>query len=69
MFRRKPDILIPNLYFYEIKIQINIKQNLVEKYTEELQFQNIFFLIFSFFFFFWAKPSYLGITGPELAHL
>jgi hypothetical protein len=35
--------------FYDIKIEINIKQNLVEKYTKELQFQNKnFFLIFSF---------------------
>ena len=49
MFWWKPGILIPNLYFYDIKIQINIKQNLVEKYTKELQFQNKnFFLIFSF---------------------
>jgi hypothetical protein len=33
MFWRKPGILIPDLYFYGLKIQINIKQNLVEKYT------------------------------------
>jgi hypothetical protein len=39
MFWRKPGILIPDLYFYGIKIQTNIKQNLVEKYTEKLQFK------------------------------
>jgi hypothetical protein len=39
MFWRKPCILIPDLYFYGIKIQTNIKQNLVEKYMEKLQFQ------------------------------
>jgi hypothetical protein len=33
--------------FLRCKIQINIKQNLVEKYAEELQiFENIFFEIF-----------------------
>jgi len=26
-FRRKPGILIPDLYLYNIKIQTNIKQN------------------------------------------
>jgi hypothetical protein len=46
-FWRKPGILIPNLYFYDVKIQINIKQNLVEEYAEESQiFENIFFWIF-----------------------
>jgi hypothetical protein len=39
MFWRKLGILIPDLYFYGIKIQTNIKQNLVEKYTEKLQFK------------------------------
>jgi hypothetical protein len=49
MFWRKPGILIPDLYFYGLKIQINIKQNLEEKYTKILQFfkkrnfQNLFF--------------------------
>jgi hypothetical protein len=43
MFWRKPGILIPDVYFYDVKMQINIKQNLVEKYAEELQiFKNIF---------------------------
>jgi len=37
-FWRKPGILISDLYFYGIKIQTNIKQNLVEEYTEKLQF-------------------------------
>jgi len=35
-FQRKPDILIPDLYLYGIKIQTNIKQNLVEKYVRKL---------------------------------
>jgi hypothetical protein len=38
MFWQKPDIWILDLYFYGVKIQTNIKQNLVEKYTEKLQF-------------------------------
>ena len=36
-FYAKPGILIPDLYFYDIKIKTNIKKNLVEKYTEKLQ--------------------------------
>jgi hypothetical protein len=55
MFWRKPGILIPDVYFYDVKIQINIKQNLIEKYAGELQiFENIFFE-----FFFWdrARPG------------
>jgi len=36
-FLRKPGILILDLYFYGIKIQTNIKQNLVEKYGEKSQ--------------------------------
>ena len=31
MFWRKSGILIPNVYFYDVKIQTNIKQNLVKK--------------------------------------
>jgi hypothetical protein len=43
-FWRKPGILIQDVYFYDAKIQTNIKQNLVKKYAEELQiFENIFF--------------------------
>jgi hypothetical protein len=47
------------LYFYDIKIQINIKQNLVEKYTKELQFQNkkFFFNIFFSFSFLGPDPA------------
>jgi hypothetical protein len=29
-FMKKPGILILDLYFYDIKIQINIKQNLIK---------------------------------------
>jgi len=43
-FWRKPGILIPDLYFYDVKIQTNIKQNLVEEHAEKSQiFKNIFF--------------------------
>jgi hypothetical protein len=38
MFWLKPGILIPDLYLYDIKIQTNIKQNLVEKYAGKSQF-------------------------------
>ena len=56
MFWQKQGILILDLYFYDVKIQTNIKQNLVEKYVEELQiFKNIFFENF-----FW--------TGLDPAH-
>jgi len=33
-FKLKPGILIPNLYFYGIKIQTNIKKNFVTKYAK-----------------------------------
>jgi hypothetical protein len=62
MFWRKPGILIPDVYFYDVKIQINIKQNLVEKYAEELQiFENIFLK-----FFFWTglDPAHSFWTSP-----
>jgi hypothetical protein len=36
MFWWKPGILIPNFYLYGVKIQTNVKQNLVEKYAEKL---------------------------------
>jgi len=36
-FWRKPSILVSDLYLYGIKIQTNIKQNLVEKYTGKSQ--------------------------------
>jgi len=53
MFWRKPGILIPDVYFYYVKIQINFKQNLVEKYAEELQiFKNIFF---------GTRPTHFGL--------
>jgi len=52
------------LYFYDVKIQTNIKQNLVEKYVEELQiFKNIFFENF-----FWTglDPAHSFWAGPDL---
>jgi hypothetical protein len=46
-FYAKPGILIPDLYFYDIKIKTNIKKNLVEKYMKKLQvFKRNFFEIF-----------------------
>jgi len=43
-FWRKPGILIPDLYLYGIKIQTNIKQNSITKYTGKSQiFPKIFF--------------------------
>ena len=45
IFQRKSSILIPHLYLYSIKIQTNIKQNSVTKYTGKSQiFPKIFFL-------------------------
>jgi hypothetical protein len=42
----KPGILIPDLYFYDIKIKINIKQNSLENMPEKSQiFKNIFLKI------------------------
>jgi len=45
MFWPKSGILIPDLYLYGIKIQTNIKQNLVEKKLEKkYNFQNFFWI-------------------------
>jgi len=52
------------VYFYDVKIQTNIKQNLVKKYAEESQiFKNIFEL------FFWTglDPAHSFWTGPDLS--
>jgi len=35
-FWQKSGTLIPDLYFYDIKIQTNIKQNLVKTIREEI---------------------------------
>ena len=59
MFWRKPGILIPDLYFYGVKIQINIKQNLVEKYTITI-FQKKKFSKFFFFGLGRTRPVILG---------
>jgi hypothetical protein len=64
MFWRKPCILIPDLYFYGIKIQTNIKQNLVEKYMEKLQFQKKNLIFFSFSFFL-VRTQLFGL-GPTI---
>ena len=52
MFCRKPGILIPDLYFYNIKIETNIDQNAVKKYAGKSQ------IFWKYFFeFFWAGPD------------
>jgi len=67
MFWWKPSILIPDLYLHGIKIQTNIKQNLVEKYVEKSQIVkettlfsnskiNIFDLVLGCFCNFVIKP-------------
>jgi hypothetical protein len=44
-FWRKPGILIPDLYFYDIKIQTDINQNGVEKYVGKSHiFKNDFWI-------------------------
>ena len=54
MSGRKRGILISDLYLYSIKIQTDIDQNAVKKYTEKSQiFQKYFFEIF-----------FLGRAGP-----
>jgi hypothetical protein len=43
VFRRKLGTLILDLYLYVIKIQTNIKKNLIKLYAEKSQtFKNIF---------------------------
>ena len=46
MFCRKPGILIPDLYFYNIKIQTNIDQNALKKYAGNHKFSENIFLNF-----------------------
>ena len=57
MFWRKPGILIPGLYLYGIKIQTNIKQTLVEKTMEKLQFSKRIFI--------WIGPDPAIRAGPS----
>jgi len=73
MFWQKPGILIPDLYLYGIKTQINIKQNSVEKYSGKSQiFQNVFL---DFFGLGRTRPNNFDVgradlvmrAGPELA--
>ena len=55
IFWQKSGILILDLYLYGIKIQINIKQNSIQKYTGKSQnFKNIFLNFFG-----------LGLTRPN----
>ena len=52
------------MYFYDVKIQTNIKQNLVEKYAEESGiFKNIFF--FEIFFWTGLDPTHSFWAGPD----
>jgi hypothetical protein len=64
-FWRKPGILIPDLYFYDVKYRPILSKK-IEKYTEKLQF---FKKAFWEFFFNWAGPSsnvlgWAGFAGP-----
>jgi hypothetical protein len=56
------------LYFYVIKIQINIKQNLVKKYAGKSQ---NFLKIYIYFYFFWTgpDPAHSFWVGPDLPGL
>jgi hypothetical protein len=59
-FQRKLGILIPDLYLYDIKIQTNIKQNLIEKFTRKSQiFLKGFFK--KFFGLGWTWPNHFGL--------
>jgi len=58
MFWWKPGILIPDLYFYGIKIQPDINQNDVEKCTGKSQIFPKWFLNFFYFFkLIWVGPG------------
>jgi hypothetical protein len=61
-FWRKPGILIPDVYFYDVKIQINIKQNLVKNTRKSYKFSKIFFKNF-----FWTglDPAHSFWIGPD----
>ena len=62
----KPGILVPNLYFYDVNIQTNIKQNLVAEYAKESQiFKNIYFL--NFFGPGRTRPAHFGLGQTCLA--
>jgi len=73
IFLWKPSILIPDMYLYTIKIQINIDQNAV-KYTRKSQilFWKYFLNLLIFFWGWvqlglcgWARPSSpIRVTGP-----
>jgi hypothetical protein len=52
-FWRKPGILIPDLYFYDIKIQTSIKKNLVKN----TRGNHKFFRKYIFWKFFWTGPD------------
>ena len=67
---RKPGILIPNLYLYNIKIQTDIEQNTVIKLQENHKFFEIIFEEFLFFiYFFRAGPSGVHVAGLNPAGL
>jgi len=56
IFLKKPGILIPDLYLYDIKIQIDINQNGIENYAGKSQFLQ------KYIFFFKME---LGRTRPN----
>ena len=64
MFWQKPDVLIPNLYLYSIKIQTNIDQNTVKYLRKITYFFEIFFEE-NLFWRGWAQPGPYGWAGPS----
>jgi len=56
------------LYLYDIKIQTNIKQNLVKKYARKSQFfQKNFFNFFFFFNWVGLGPTILTVEDLSIA--
>jgi len=66
MFRQKLSVLIPDLYFYGIKIQTKIKQNGRKIREKSINFQKGFFL--NFFRLGRTRPDHfwsrLALSGP-----
>jgi len=59
----KPGILIPDLYLYSIKIQIDIDQNAVKTLQKKITY--FFEILFEEFFLGWAQPDPCGGVGPS----
>ena len=55
LWQKKPGILIPDLYFYDIKILPDINKNNIK--TARKNYKNAEANIFYFFLFEWAEPG------------